>query len=73
MNIKKAIIATNDALAYLSFAIVALVSLTCVLNGKIGAGIMVAVIGWIVCSLVMGLWFVLSDIAGSVRKIPERE
>jgi TM2 domain-containing membrane protein YozV len=69
MNIKKAIIKTNDVLAYIAFAVVLIIGLVMIIGGKIGAGLIVLVGGWVACSLVMGVWFVLSDMADSLRKI----
>ena len=66
---KQLIIQTNDALAYIAFALVAIVAVVCMLSGKVGAGLAVLVGGWIVCSLVFGLWFCLSDMADSLRKM----
>ena len=69
MNIKSAIIKTNDILAYIAFAAVVVIAIGCVLGGKVGAGFAVLVGGWIVCSLLFGFWFVLSDMADSLRKM----
>jgi uncharacterized MAPEG superfamily protein len=69
MNIKSAIIKTNDILAYIAFAAVVVIAIGCVLGGKVGAGLAVLVGGWIVCSLLFGLWFWLSEIADNLRKI----
>lgn len=67
MNIKRAIIKTNDVLAYIAFFAVAVVSVVLMLQGKVGIGAITMVIGWIVCCLVFGVWFVLSSIADNVR------
>lgn len=67
MNIKRAIIKTNDVLAYIAFVAVAVVSAVLMLQGQVGIASMVMVIGWIVCCLVFGVWFVLSSIADNVR------
>lgn len=69
MQIKQAIIKTNDVLAYIAFAAVLIIGVVVMLGGSVGAGIAVLVGGWIVCSLVMGVWFVLSDMADSLRKM----
>ena len=73
MNMKKAIIKTNDVLAYIAFALVALVAIGLLLASKVGPALIVLVGGWIACSLVFGAWFVLSDMADSLRKIAEKK
>lgn len=70
---KSMIIATVDALAYLAFVLVALIALVALMQGKALPAMGILVGGWIVCSLVFGAWFVLSDIADSARKIAERK
>ena len=69
MKIKQAIIKTNDILAYIAFAAVLIIGVVVMLGGKVAAGLAVLVGGWVVCSLVMGVWFVLSDMADSLRKM----
>lgn len=66
---KQLIIQTNDALAYIAFALVAIVAVVCLLSGKVGTGLIILGGGWIVCSVLSGLWFVLSDMADSLRKM----
>ena len=70
---KQLIIQTNDALAYIAFALVAIVAVVCLLSGKVGAGLAVLVGGWVACSLLFGLWFVLSDMADSLRKMAGKQ
>lgn len=69
MNIKTAIVRTNDFLAYLAFAAVLIIGMVMMLGGNVGAGLAVLVGGWIVCSLLFGFWFCLSDMADSLRKM----
>jgi type IV secretory pathway TrbD component len=66
---KRAIIATVDALVYLSFIIVSVAAMVALVQGKIAVSLTILVGGWLVCSLLSGVWFVLSDIADSARKI----
>lgn len=66
---KQLIIQTNDAMAYIAFALVAIVAVVCLLSGKVGTGLIILGGGWVACSLIFGLWFVLSDMADSLRKI----
>lgn len=73
MSIKSAIIKTNDILAYLAFAAVLIIGVVMMLGGNVGEGLAVLVGGWIVCSLLFGFWFVLSDMADSLRKIAGKQ
>ena len=73
MSIKSAIIKTNDVLAYFAFGAVMLVAVVMMFQGQVGAAIAVAVGGWIVCCLVFGFWFALSEIAGNLRKIADKQ
>lgn len=69
MQIKQAIIRTNDILAYIAFAAVVVIAIGMMIGGKVGPALLVLVGGWIVCSLLFGFWFVLSDMADSLRKM----
>lgn len=72
MNIKTAIIKTNDVLAYIAFAAVLIIGMVMIIGGNIGAGLAFLVGGWVACSLVFGLWFCLSEIADNLRKIANK-
>lgn len=72
MSIKKAIIKTNDALAYIAFAAVAVIAALLLAAGKIGPALLVFAGGWVICSLLFGLWFVLSDLSDTMRKIADK-
>lgn len=69
---KSLIIKTNDVLAYLAFCAVGIIAFFVMLQGKVLPAIGVAVGGWVVCCLVFGFWFALSEIAGNLRKLAER-
>ena len=73
MNIKSTVIKTNDVLAYIAFAAVLIIGVFMILGGSIGAGLAVLVGGWVVCSLVFGMWFVLSDMSDSLRKMVDKQ
>lgn len=70
---KSLIIATNDALAYLAFALVALVAFVALMQGKLLPAVGILVGGWIVCSVLSGVWFLLSNINDSLQKLAERK
>ena len=72
MSIKSAIIKTNDVLAYIAFVAVAIIALAMAVMGKPLEAMLFSLVGWIVCCLVFGFWFALSEIAGNLRKIAER-
>jgi hypothetical protein len=73
MSIKSAIIRTNDVLAYFAFGMVLLTAVVMMFQGKVLAALAVAVGGWVVCSIVFGFWFALSEIAGNLRKIADKK
>lgn len=70
---KSLIIKTNDVLAYFAFGAVLVIAIAIMLQGKLAVALAVALGGWVVCCLVFGFWFALSDIAGNLRKIAERK
>ena len=70
---KSAIIATVDALAYLAFAIVGIVGLGMMGQGNGWAGFAVLSGGWLVCCLVFGAWFLLSNINDNLQKIADKQ
>ncbi len=73
MSIKSAIIKTNDVLAYFAFGMVLIIAVVMMFKGGVLAALAVAVGGWIVCSIVFGFWFALSEIAGNLRKIADKQ
>lgn len=70
---KSAIIATVGALAYLAFVLVALVAFVALMQGKALPAIGILIGGWVLCSLVFGAWFLLSNINDNLQKIAERK
>ncbi len=73
MSIKSAIIKTNDVLAYFAFGMVLLIAVVMMFQGKVLAALAVAVGGWIVCSVLSGLWFLLSNINDNLQKIADKQ
>ena len=73
MSIKSAIIKTNDVLAYFAFGMVLLIAVVMMFQGKVLAALAVAVGGWIVCSVLSGLWFLLSNINYNLQKIASKQ
>jgi hypothetical protein len=73
MSIKSAIIKTNDVLAYFAFGAVLLIAVVMMFQGQVGAALAVGVGGWIVCSVLSGLWFLLSNINDNLRKIADKQ
>jgi hypothetical protein len=63
MNIKQAIVVTNDFMCYVCLFLVSLVAVLCVFNEGVVVGLLVFLGGWVLCSLMFGLWFVLSKIS----------
>ena len=70
---KSLIIRTNDVLAYLAFCAVGIVAFFVMLQGKVLPAIGIAVGGWVVCSVLSGAWFLLSNINDNLQKIAERK
>lgn len=70
---KSMIIKTVDVLAYIAFFAVALVALGVMFTKGFLVGLAVAVIGWVVCCLVFGAWFLLSNINDNLQKLAERK
>lgn len=70
---KAMIIRTNDVLAYIAFIAVGIIALVMAVMGKPLEALLFGLVGWVVCCLVFGFWFALSDIASNLRKIAERK
>ena len=70
---KHMVIAINDAVAYIAFFCVGIAGIGLMVAGKFGAGFITLAAGWMICCVVFGFWFVLSDIADSARKIADKQ
>lgn len=65
MNIKSAVIKTNDVLAYMAFILVALFAAGAAMTGNIPLALMIACVGWLTASLIFGFWMVMSNISAN--------
>mgnify|MGYP003651509382 CR=1 FL=1 len=63
MNIKQAIVVTNDFMCYVCLFVLSLTAIVCVFSQGVVFGLLVFLGGWVLCSLMFGLWFVLSKIS----------
>lgn len=68
MTIKNAIVKTNDMLCYIVIGLVLISSFLIAIGGHPLGGMLVAGVGWLICSLAYGTWFVLSSIASNTAK-----
>lgn len=71
MSLKDLVVKTNDVLCYIAFAAVGLVAVGAIIAGSVGAGLLFALIGWLVCSLVFGFWLAVSNISANATKQTE--
>ena len=62
---KQSIIKTCDIIAYLLFAFVFVTTAFTALTGNILHALMFLVIGWVIASLISGVWFCLSQTAAN--------
>ena len=72
MNIKNAIVKTNDILVFLLFAFVAILTILTAIGGGIVQGIIFGLIGFCLCAMMCGFWIVLSAMLDTQQKILER-
>lgn len=72
MKFKSLIIGTMDVLTAISFIIVGIAVAILALSGAIIPAILMALIGWIVCTLFSALWIVLSSINGHLETIANK-
>ena len=72
MNIKNAIVKTNDILVFLLFAFVAILAILTAIGGSIIQGIIFGLIGFCICSMMCGFWIVLSAMLDTQQKILEK-
>lgn len=72
MNIKNAIIKTNDILVFLLFAFVAILTILTAIGGGIIQGIIFGLIGFCLCSMLCGFWIVLSAMLDTQQKILDK-
>ena len=72
MNIKNAIVKTNDILVFLLFAFVAILAILTAIGGSIIYGIIFGLIGFCICSMLSGFWIVLSAMLDTQQKILDK-
>ena len=72
MNIKNAIIKTNDVMVYVLFAFVAILAILTAIGGSIIHGIIFGLIGFCICAVLSGFWIVLSAMLDTQQKILEK-
>lgn len=72
MNIKNAIVNTNDILVFLLFAFVAILAILTAIGGSIIQGAILGIIGFCLCSMLCGFWIVLSAMLDTQQKILDK-
>lgn len=72
MNIKNAIVKTNDAMVYVLFAFVAIIAILTVISGNIVHGIIFGLVGFCICAVLSGFWIVLSAMLDTQQKILDK-
>jgi predicted MFS family arabinose efflux permease len=68
MNIKQAIIKTNDALVYILLALVLITAILVAIGGQPIYGTVVLIVGWIIVAMLSGLWICISSIADNTQR-----
>lgn len=68
MNIKTAIIKTNDVLIYILLALVVITAALVAIGGQPIYGAVVLLIGFLIISVLSGFWIVASQIADSSQR-----
>ena len=68
MNIKQAIIKTNDVLVYILLALVIITAALVAVGGQPIYGTVVLLVGFVIVSVLSGFWIAVSQIAGSVQR-----
>lgn len=68
MNIKQAIIKTNDVLVYILLALVVITAALVAVGGQPIYGTIVLLVGFVIVSILSGFWIAVSQIADSVQR-----
>lgn len=68
MSIKQGIINTVDIMSYIVIGLVLISGFLITIGGHPLGGMLVAGIGWLICSLLYGFWFVLSSVAANTAR-----
>ena len=68
MNIKQAIIKTNDVLVYILLALVVITAALVAIGGQPIYGTVVLLVGFVIVSVLSGFWIAISQIAGNTQR-----
>lgn len=68
VNVKQAIIKTNDVLVYILLALVVITAALVAIGGQPIYGTVVLLIGFIIVSVLSGFWIAISQIADSAQR-----
>lgn len=68
MNIKQAIIKTNDVLVYILLTLVLITAALIAIGGQPIYGIIVLLVGFVIVSVLSGFWIAISQIAGNTQR-----
>lgn len=68
MNIKQAIIKTNDVLVYILLALVVITAALVAIGGQPIYGTIVLLVGFVIVSVFSGFWIAVSQMADSAQR-----
>ena len=68
MNIKQAIIKTNDVLVYILLALVIITAALVAIGGQPIYGTIVLLVGFVIVSVISGFWIAISQIADNTQR-----
>jgi predicted MFS family arabinose efflux permease len=68
MNIKQAIIKTNDVLVYILLALVLITAALVAIGGQPIYGTIVLLVGFVIVSVLSGFWIAISQIADNTQR-----
>ncbi len=68
MNIKQAIIKTNDALVYILLVLVLITAILVAIGGQPIYGTITLIVGWVIVAMLSGLWICISSIADNTQR-----
>jgi predicted MFS family arabinose efflux permease len=68
MNIKQAIIKTNDVLVYILLTLVVITAALVAISGQPIYGTIVLLVGFVIVSVLSGFWIAVSQIADSAQR-----
>lgn len=68
MNIKQAIIKTNDVLVYILLTLVVITAALVAIGGQPIYGTIVLLVGFVIVSVLSGFWIAVSQVADSAQR-----